>query len=338
MKDLILMTGIGSYLPKNKVSNNDLSAYVDTSDEWIQQRTGIKFRHFVGKNELTSDMATKASIDALNYSKLNSNDIDLIVLATTTPDNSFPSTASKVQKNLKTKAIAFDIQAVCAGFIYALSVATSMLRNNFGKKCLVIGADSMSKILNWKDRTTSVLFGDGAGAVVLEKYTLKQEFYNKDIKWGVLSNYLQTDGELYDILYTDGGISLNQSSGHIKMIGKDVFKHAVEKLSNSFLSSLNEAKLSINDIDWLVPHQANQRIINSVANKLNVDFKKIISTVSYHGNTSAASIPLALNVGLKDQRIKNSHVLGLQAIGGGLAWGSSIVKFGKPDDLKEICL
>ena len=338
MNDLILMTGIGSYLPKNKVSNFDLSKYVDTSDEWIQQRSGIKFRHFVDKNELTSDMATKASLKALNFSNLDPMDIDLIILATTTPDNSFPSTASKVQKNLNSKAISFDIQAVCAGFVYALSIATSMLKNSFGKKCLVVGADSMSKILNWEDRTTSVLFGDGAGAVILEKYDLKQGYTQNDIKWGVLSNSLHTDGSLYDLLYTDGGISLNQTSGHIIMSGKDVFKHAVEKLSESFLSTLKETEFSIKDLDWLIPHQANQRIINSVTNRLNFDSEKVISTVSQHGNTSAASIPLAMDVGIKDNRIKNGDLLGLQAIGGGLTWGSNIVKFGRPDNLKEFCL
>ena len=330
MKNHILMTGVGSYLPNRKVSNADLSKYVDTSDEWITQRSGIKYRHFVAKNEMTSDLATKAALKALDDSKLKPTDIDLIIVGTTTPDNTFPATAAKVQKNIKSNAISFDIQAVCAGFVYALSVGVSMLLNNFGKKCLIIGADSMSNILDWKDRTTSVLFGDAAGAVILEKYKL-DNLDNSD--WGVLSNVIYTDGQHYDLLKTDGGASLNQSTGYIRMQGRDVFKHAVEKLSSSFIEALKEANLNNEDIDWLIPHQANQRIINAVIEKVKFDKNKVVSTVSEHGNTSAASIPLALDYAVKKNMVKNGHVLGFQAIGGGLSWGSSIVKFGKPTNL-----
>ena len=327
MKNFILMSGTGSYLPLKRISNEDISKMVDTSDEWIQKRSGIKFRHFVDKGELTSDMATKAAMKVIKNSKINSKDIDLIIVATTTPDLTFPATAVKVQKNLNTNAIAFDVQAVCAGFVYALSVGVSMLKDGYGKKCLVIGADSMSKILDWKDRTTSVLFGDGAGAVLLEK--IKSDD-SSEFNWGVLSNVIHTDGNFHDILYTDGGVGKSQTSGYIKMKGKDVFKHAVEKLSNSFIEALNKANLSPSDIDWLIPHQANQRIINAVGEKLGFNENKIISTVYYHGNTSAASIPLALDHAINKKMVKNGDFIGLQAIGGGLSWGSSVIKYGKP--------
>ena len=327
MKNFILMSGTGSYLPIKRISNEDISKMVDTSDEWIQKRSGIKFRHFVDKGELTSDMATKAAMKVIKNSKINSKDIDLIIVATTTPDLTFPATAVKVQKNLNINAIAFDVQAVCAGFVYALSVGVSMLKDGYGKKCLVIGADSMSKILDWKDRTTAVLFGDGAGAVLLEK--IKND-NSSQFNWGVLSNVIHTDGNFHDILYTDGGVGKSQTSGYIKMKGKDVFKHAVEKLSNSFIEALNKANLSTSDIDWLIPHQANQRIINAVGEKLGFNENKIISTVYYHGNTSAASIPLALDHAINKKMVKNGDFIGLQAIGGGLSWGSSVIKYGKP--------
>ncbi len=333
MNNFILMTGSGSYLPGKKVSNNELSKFVDTSDEWIQQRSGIKFRHFVSENELTSDLATEAAKKALENSNLTPSDIDLIIVGTTTPDNTFPATAAKVQKNLKSNAISFDIQAVCAGFVYALSVGVSMLKDSYGKKCLIIGADSMSRILDWKDRSTSVLFGDGAGAIVLEKFESNQTNKDNFLDWGVLSNVIYTDGQHYNLLFTDGGVSLNKSTGYIRMHGKEVFKHAVEKLSSSFIDALEKTNYTIDDIDWLIPHQANQRIINAVAEKVGFDKNKIVSTVSEHGNTSAASIPIALDYALKKNMIKNGQILGFQAIGGGLSWGSSIIKFGKPKNL-----
>ena len=326
----ILMTGIGSYLPKNKTSNVDLEKLMDTSDEWIKKRTGINFRHYVEDNEFTSDMGTNAAKLAILDAGLNSNDIDLIIVATTTPDDTFPSTAAKIQKNLGCKAISFDIQAVCAGFIYAISVGVAMLRDGYGKKCLVIGADSMSKLLDWDDRSTAVLFGDGAGAVVLENSTLQDESVNND-QWGVLATKIFTNGKYYDLLGTDGGVSKNMSTGFLRMNGKEIFKHAVDKLSSSLLMCLEECNMNINDIDWLIPHQANQRIINAVSNKVKIHQNKIISTISIHGNTSAASIPLALDVAIKKGKIKNGNILALQAIGGGLSWGSLILKIGKPN-------
>ena len=326
----ILMTGIGSYLPKNKTSNVDLEKLMDTSDEWIKKRTGINFRHYVEDNEFTSDMGTNAAKLAILDAGLNSNDIDLIIVATTTPDDTFPSTAAKIQKNLGCKAISFDIQAVCAGFIYAISVGVAMLRDGYGKKCLVIGADSMSKLLDWDDRSTAVLFGDGAGAVVLENSTLQNVSVHND-KWGVLATKIFTNGKYYDLLGTDGGVSKNMSTGFLRMNGKEIFKHAVDKLSSSLLICLQECNMNINDIDWLIPHQANQRIINAVSNKVKIHQNKIISTISIHGNTSAASIPLALDVAIKKGKIKNGNILALQAIGGGLSWGSLILKIGKPN-------
>ena len=326
----ILMTGVGSYLPKNKTSNIDLEKFMDTSDEWIKKRTGINFRHYVEDNEFTSDMGTNAAKLAILDAGLNSNDIDLIIVATTTPDDTFPSTAAKIQKNLGCKAISFDIQAVCAGFIYAISVGVAMLRDGYGKKCLVIGADSMSKLLDWDDRSTAVLFGDGAGAVVLEKSILQNEYVQND-QWGVLATKIFTNGKYYDLLGTDGGVSKNMSTGFLRMNGKEIFKHAVDKLSSSLLMCLEECNMNINDIDWLIPHQANQRIINAVSNKVKIHQNKIISTISIHGNTSAASIPLALDVAIKKGNIKNGNILALQAIGGGLSWGSLILKIGKPN-------
>ena len=326
----ILLTGVGSYLPKNKTSNSDLEKFMDTSDEWIKKRTGIKFRHFVEENEYTSDMGTYAAKQAILDSGLKPNDIDIIIVATTTPDNTFPSTAAKIQKNLGCKAISFDVQAVCAGFIYGISVGVAMLKEGHGKKCLVIGADSMSKLLDWNDRTTAVLFGDGAGAVILENRIVRNELFEND-QWGILTTKIFTDGEFYDLLNTDGGVSKSKSTGFLRMNGKEVFKHAVDKLTSSLLMCLEECKMTIDDIDWLIPHQANQRIINAVSNKVKIHPNKIISTISIHGNTSAASIPLALDVAIKQGNVKNGNILALQAIGGGLSWGSLILKIGKPN-------
>jgi len=327
MSDVILMTGVGSYLPKNKFSNEDLSEFIDTSDEWITKRSGIKSRHFVSKNELTSDLATNAALKAIKMSELNINDIDLIIVATTTPDNTFPSTATRVQQKLGAKGIAFDVQAVCAGFVFALSVASSMMKDNHSKNCIVIGADSMSKLLNWEDRTTSVLFGDGAGAVVLQK---EENLDKKFDGWGILSNVIHSDGNFYNLLCTNSGVSLNQKVGFIEMVGKEIFKHAVEKLCSSFQEALDLCNKNISHIDWLIPHQANQRILSAVSDKLKIKNEKVISTVEFHGNTSAASIPLALDVAIASKKVKNGNIIGLQAIGGGLSWGSSIIKFGKP--------
>ena len=278
-------------------------------------------------NETTSDMAFLAANNAIENAKISKFDIDLIVLATTTPDNTFPSTASLVQKKLEINAVSFDIQAVCAGFVFALSVAKSMMIEGMYKNCLVIGADAMSKLLDWKDRSTSVLFGDGAGAIILQKYDNSKKIYND---WGILSSVINSDGQFYDLLKTNGGVSSNQNTGFIEMEGKEIFKHAIDKLSTSLEDALKASNKKIDELDWLVPHQANQRIILAVADKLKIDANKVISTVKYHGNTSAASIPLALENAISSNKISNGNLIGLHAIGGGLSWGASIIRIGKP--------
>lgn len=272
-------------------------------------------------------MAFLAAKKAIENGRISKNDIDLIIVATTTPDNTFPSTASLVQKKLCINAVSFDVQAVCAGFIFALSVAKSMMTDGVYQNCLVIGADAMSKLLDWNDRSTSVLFGDGAGAVLLQKFN---NFENKYNDWGLLSNVIHSDGKYYDLLKTNGGVSSNQKTGVIEMVGKEVFKHAVEKLSTSLKEALILSNKKINEIDWLVPHQANQRIILAVADRMNIDISKIISTVKDHGNTSAASIPLALDKAMSSKKILNGNLIGIHAIGGGLSWGASIFRIGQP--------
>jgi len=310
--------GYGHYLPKKILTNNDFLEFVDTSDEWIYTRTGIKQRHIVEKNEMTSDLALKASMMAIDCSSLKSNDIDCVIVATTTPDETFPSTATKVQNALKMKNIpAFDVQAVCSGFIYSLQIADSLIKCNKANKVLVVGAETLSKIVDWKDRRTCVLFGDGAGAIVLGA---------TEKKTGVLSTKLYSDGSWHDSLYSDGGPSSNQKVGKIRMNGKDIFKQAVNKLSEATLAALQECNLRIEDINWLLPHQANQRIISSTAKKLGISEEKTISTVKKHANTSAASIPLALSSSIESGMIKKNDILALCAIGGGLTWGSCILK------------
>jgi len=323
----ILLTSSGSYLPNNIYSNDALSKFIETSDEWISKRSGIKNRHFVSKNETTSDLALQAALKAIKNSTLDKDDINLLIVATTTPDNTFPSTATMVQKKLGIKGAAFDIQAVCAGFVFALSVAKSLMKDNNYKNCLVIGADSMSKLLDWKDRSTAVLFGDGAGAVILEN---KENIDNKLDDWGILSNVIHSDGDYYDLLKTNGGVSTDQKIGFIEMAGKEIFKHAVEKLSLSFQEALKLSYKNIKQIDWLIPHQANQRILLAVADRLKIDPVKVISTVMHHGNTSAASIPLALDYAINNNKVRNGNLIGFQAIGGGLSWGASVVRYGKP--------
>ena len=268
-----------------------------------------------------------AALKAIENSTLEKKDIDLLIVATTTPDNTFPSTSNLVQKKIGIKCVAFDVQAVCAGFVFALSIAKSMMKENNYKNCLVIGADCMSKLLDWENRSTAVLFGDGAGAVILEN---NKNVDNNHDDWGILSNVIHSDGYYYDLLKTNGGVSTNQKIGSIEMIGKDVFKHAVEKLTSSFEEALDLSHKNILEIDWLIPHQANQRILSAVADRLKIDPIKVISTVKYHGNTSAASIPLALDYAVSNQKIKNGNLIGLQAIGGGLSWGASVIRYGKP--------
>ena len=323
----ILLTGVGAYLPINKFSNDSLTKFIDTSDEWISKRSGIKSRHFVSENETTSDMAFLAAKKAIENGCISKDDIDLIIVATTTPDNTFPSTATLVQKKLCINAVSFDVQAVCAGFVFALSIAKSMMSEGIYKNCIVIGADSMSKLLDWKDRSTSVLFGDGAGAVLLQKFNDIENNYND---WGILSDVIYSDGKYYDLLKTNGGVSSNQNTGFIEMVGKEVFKHAVDKLSASLEEALRLSNKKINEVDWLVPHQANQRIILAVADRMKIDVNRVISTVKDHGNTSAASIPLALNTAISSKKILNGNLIGIHAIGGGLSWGASIIRIGKP--------
>lgn len=324
MASRILMTGVGAYLPKRIVTNNDLATWVDTSDEWIKQRTGIEQRHMVAEGELTSDLATNAAKQALENANISASDIDVIVVATTTPDDTFPSTATKVQRKLgATTAFAFDVQAVCAGFVYALTVAESLLAAQKGKRALVIGAESFTKLLDWEDRTTCVLFGDGAGAVILEKEEAEADF-------GILASALHSDGNFRDILYVDGGPSATGDVGHVRMAGQDVFRHAVEKLSSVMDEVLVAAEIAPEAVDWLVPHQANIRIINGMQKKLGLPSERVVRTVHKHANTSAASIPLALSEAVHDGRIKSGDLLALEAIGGGLAWGASLVRYGRP--------
>jgi len=319
------MTAVGSYLPANVVSNEALSRRVDTDDAWIRRRTGIGQRHIVADGETTADLATAAATAALANGGLDATDIDLIIVATTTPDNTFPSTATKVQHMIGAKgAIAFDVQAVCAGFVYALDIAEAMLQGGRGRRALVIGAESFSKLLDWQDRTTCVLFGDGAGAAVLELVDDAPE-------WGIRSSVLHADGAYRDILYVDGGPSATGDVGHVRMEGKEVFRHAVEKLAAVMDEALDAAGLCAADIDWLVPHQANVRIIDAMQKKMDLPNDRVVRTVEQHANTSAASIPLALASAVGDGRIGNGDMVAMEAIGGGLVWGAALVKFGRPD-------
>ena len=319
-----VVQGCGSYLPARLVTNADLAKQMDTSDEWIQQRTGIRQRHIAADGELTSHLALKASQRALEHAGLKASDLDLIVLATATPDETFPATATRVQAELgMTRGAAFDVQAVCAGFVYALSVADSMIKSGLASTALVIGAETFSRILDWNDRGTCVLFGDGAGAVVLRA----EEGKGTTADRGVLANALHSDGRQHDILYVDGGPSSTRTTGFLRMEGKEVFKHAVVNMAAVVGEVLLKAGLETKDIDWLVPHQANKRIIDGTGRKLGLTPERVVVTVDQHANTSAASIPLALDAAVKDGRIKKNDLLLLEGIGGGLAWGASLVRW-----------
>jgi 3-oxoacyl-[acyl-carrier-protein] synthase-3 len=319
-----VVQGCGAYLPERIVSNADLARKVDTSDEWIQQRTGIRQRHIAADGEFTSHLATKAAQRALDASGVKAGDLDLIVLATATPDETFPATATRVQAALgMTRGSAFDVQAVCAGFIYALSVADSMIKNELASRALVIGAETFSRILDWSDRGTCVLFGDGAGAVVLKGEPGQGTAHDR----GVLAHALHSDGRQHDILYVDGGPSSTRTTGFLRMEGKEVFKHAVVNMANVVGEVLDKAGLTAKDIDWLVPHQANKRIIDGTGRKLGLPPERVVLTVDRHANTSAASIPLALETAVSDGRIKRGDLLLLEGIGGGLAWGASLVRW-----------
>ena len=317
----VLMTAVGSYLPANIVSNEDLSSFVDTDDVWIRRRTGIAQRHIVGEGETTADLAQHAAKKALTNAGLSGGDIDLIIVATTTPDNTFPSTATKLQHLIGAKrAIAFDVQAVCAGFVYALDIAEAMIQSGRGRRALVVGAESFSKLLDWEDRTTCVLFGDGAGAVVLE---LSDNFDD----WGILSSVLHSDGAYRDILYVDGGPSSNALVGHVRMEGKEVFRHAVEKLAAVMDEALDAAQMDARQIDWLVPHQANIRIIDAMQKKMGMATDRVVRTVEQHANTSAASIPLAFDDANTKNTFKSGDYIMMEAFGAGFTWGSILLRF-----------
>ncbi|MGH1377295.1 MAG: beta-ketoacyl-ACP synthase III [Alphaproteobacteria bacterium] len=314
----------GSYLPEKILTNSELEKIVDTSDEWIFQRSGIRSRRIAAENESTSDMAVNAAKDALDCAGINPADIDGIIVATTTPDQTFPSVAVSVQHALGVPVgIAFDVQAVCSGFIYALSVADNFIKAGQMKRVLVIGAEKMSSIIDWSDRATCVLFGDGAGAVVLEA----QESENNSNGAGLLSTHLYANGSMKDLLYTNGGVSTTGDSGHIVMQGREVFKHAVRLMADAVNVALDKNNMSANDIDWLVPHQANLRIIESTAKKLSMPMDRVVVSVEGHGNTSAASIPLAFDGAVKDGRIKRGDLVLFEALGGGLTWGSALLRF-----------
>ncbi len=319
-----VIMGCGHYLPSRVLSNQELAAQVDTSDEWIVERTGIRNRHIAAEGETTSQMAIKAAQNALKQAGLEAQDIDLIIVATATPDYTFPSTATQVQAGLGiTHGAAFDVQAVCSGFVYALSTADKFLVSGSHQRALVIGAETFSRILDWNDRTTCVLFGDGAGAVIVEAQQGAGQLQDR----GVLSTHLRADGRHVDKLYVDGGPSSTATTGHLRMEGREVFRYAVTYLAEIIEEAFTTTGLTADDVDWFVPHQANRRIIEATARKLSIDPAKVVMTVENHGNTSAASIPLALSTAVADGRIKKGQVVLMEAMGGGFTWGSALVRW-----------
>ena len=319
-----IISGSGSYLPKSIITNKDLEHKVDTSDEWIVERTGIKQRHIAADDEVTSDLAVNAAKKALHNANLTAEDIDLIVVATSTADQTFPSTATTVQYKLGiTRGAAFDVQAVCSGFIYALTIADNFIKAGQAKHVLVIGAEIFSRILDWEDRGTCVLFGDGSGAVVL---SAKNGIGNNSDQ-GILASRLHSDGQYNDLLYVDGGVSSTQTVGHLRMKGREVFRHAVVNLASVVKEVLEDTNMISDDIDWIVPHQANKRILDGTAKKLKVSPEKVIVTVHKHANTSAASIPLALDEAVQDGRITRGQILILEAMGGGFTWGACLLRW-----------
>jgi len=314
-----LVLGVGSALPKRRVTNEELAQQVDTSDEWIVERTGIRSRYVAGDGETTASLATDAARRALDSAGIPASDIDLIVLATATPDQTFPSSATKVQAALGIPdCIAFDVHAVCTGFLYALSVADSMLRSGNGEKALVIGAETFSRILDWEDRATCVLFGDGAGALVLSA---------EESESGLLATKLHADGRHNDLLFVDGGPSTTGTVGKLRMKGREVFRHAVVNLADVLNEVLADAGLTSADVDWVVPHQANARILDATARKLGLPAEKIVVTVDRHANTSAASVPLAFDAAVRDGRIKRGDIVVLEAMGGGFTWGAAALRY-----------
>lgn len=322
-----IILGCGSYLPERIVTNDELAQRVDTTDEWIVERTGIRQRHIAEDGQFTSDLALAAAERAIDHAGIAVDDIDLVILATTTPDQTFPSTATKVQARLgMSNGAAFDIQAVCSGFLYGISTADAFIRSGQAKTVLLIGAETFSRILDWEDRSTCVLFGDGAGAVVLQA-SANGAGSGHNQERGILSTHLHSDGKLNDLLYVDGGPSSTQTVGHVRMVGREVFRHAVTNLAAVVDEALDANGLERDDISWIVPHQANKRILDSTARKLGVSPERVVTTVDRHANTSAASIPLALDAAVKDGRIKRGDLLLLEAMGGGLTWGSALVRW-----------
>lgn len=319
-----VVRGVGSYLPARVLTNAELSTLVDTSDEWIVQRSGIRERHIAAEGETTSDLGLAAARAALAAAGMDAQDIDLIVLATSTPDRTFPASATTIQDRLGIRhGAAFDLQAVCSGFVFALSTADKFLRSGSHKRALVIGAETFSRILDWTDRTTCVLFGDGAGAVVLEAQEQPDGLAGR----GILTTHLRSDGRHTAKLYVDGGPSLTQTVGHLRMEGREVFKHAVGMITDVMNDAYAATGTTSDDLDWFVPHQANKRIIDASAEKLKIAPEKVVITVDRHGNTSAASIPLALDVAVRDGRIREGHLVMLEAMGGGFTWGSALIRW-----------
>ena len=318
-----VVMGTGSALPKRRVSNAELAAQVDTSDEWIVERTGIRFRHIAGEGETTATLAADACRAALTAAGIEAESIDLIVLATATPDQTFPASATKVQAMLGIDdCVAFDVAAVCSGFLYAVQVVDSMIRSGVAKRALVIGAETFSRILDWEDRTTCVLFGDGAGAIVLEAQDTADEGGR-----GILTTKLHADGRHNELLYVDGGVSTTGTVGKLRMKGREVFRHAVTNLASVMTESLAMAGLSSDQVDWVVPHQANARILDATARKLGLAAGKVVVTVDQHANTSAASVPLALDVAVRDGRVRQGQIVVLEAMGGGFTWGAAVIRF-----------
>jgi len=319
-----IVTGLGAFLPETVLSNAELAARVDTSDEWIVSRTGIKRRRIAAPGENTSDLAFRAAQAALRDADVPVEALDLIVLATTTADETFPAVATNIQARLgMTRGAAFDVQAVCSGFIYAIAVADNFIKAGQAKTVLVIGAETMSRILDWSDRSTCVLFGDGAGAIVLEAGNGEGDASDR----GVLSTQIYSDGRLHDLLYVDGGPSSTQSTGLLRMQGREVFRHAVINTTAAIEAAAKAGGVSVSDIAWIVPHQANQRILDATARRLGLPPERVISTIAEHGNTSAASVPLALAVGVEDGRIRRGDLVLMEAMGGGFTWGASLVRW-----------
>lgn len=318
-----VVKGVGHYLPERVVPNSEFEASIDTSDEWIRSRSGIERRHFAAEGQTTSDLGARAAQAALDHAGLRAEDVDALIVATSTADLTFPSAATMIQARLgMTRGFAFDVQAVCAGFVFALANANALIVSGQARRVLVIGAETFSRLMDWNDRTTSVLFGDGAGAILLEA----QEGSGSTADRGILSTDLNSDGRHKDILYVDGGVSTG-TTGYLRMQGKEVFRHAVEKLADTAHAALEKAGLTAEDVTWIVPHQANIRIIEGTAKRMQLPMDRVVVTVQDHGNTSAASIPLALSVGVERGQIKQGDLIVTEAIGGGLAWGAVVLRW-----------